>query len=244
MFLKMNLVFCDKAASHSISEFYDKVDRQLTLIINKQIMTFSGQESLLASLGERARENALRVFISGLHRPLCDILFSARPKDLPTALVTAQELETNHRRNDFARIFAAGSFAKTSKQKQNPIPITNKNNNVVPMEVDSSRMFNANQFSNRNIPQDNPGVRHTANNIHSSFANPIQNPNSGAIPKRSREQAISNKSRFYKQQRINHMPDVNDGECIYSDLSDNDESQSEASDIVDDISNSEINFLE
>lgn len=81
----------------TLTDFYDKVERQLTLIINKQIMTIIDQ-NLISALNNRARENALRVFISGLRCPLCDILFSARPNDLPSALVTAQELETNHKR--------------------------------------------------------------------------------------------------------------------------------------------------
>lgn len=50
----------------SISEFYETVDKQLTLIINKHIMANQGNDNLIMALTERARENALRVFISGL----------------------------------------------------------------------------------------------------------------------------------------------------------------------------------
>lgn len=95
-----------------ITEYFDKVDKQLTLIINKQIMSHSGNSQVINALNDRARENALRVFISGLRRPLCDILFSTRPKDLPTALAVAQELETSHKRYDFASTFAAGTSVK------------------------------------------------------------------------------------------------------------------------------------
>lgn len=218
--------------SSSITDFYDSVDKQLTLIINKQIMTFNGQDDLIAALSERARENALRVFISGLRRPLGDILFSAKPKDLPTALVTAQELETNHRRNDFARAYAAGSYANSSKYKvqvQQPPRI----NNPTPMEVDSSRVLNRNP---QNSSQQQQQFR---------FQNPIpqnfQNPNNtGAIPKRNRDNAFSNKTPFFKQQRINHMPVAEEFPIEKSDFEDD---ESPVSDVEDDFSSNEINFL-
>lgn len=244
----------------TILEFYDQVDQQLTLIVNKQIMTFHGQDDLVAALNERARENALRVFISGLRRPLCDILFSARPKDLPSALVTAQELESNNKRNDFARIFAAGNFSKPSKPSSVPKTFPSyavNQNRPIPMDVDSSRMNHQANFS-QNFPQfKNSGIRTNRNNYNNNFQHqpqpyqnfnasvpfPQQYPNfnTGAIPKRTREQPDSQKSPFYKQQRINHMP--HDSNPNVSEESDSDD-RSQASDIIDDISNNEINFLE
>lgn len=220
----------------SIMDFYDAVDKQLTLITNKQIMTFSGQDDLIAALTERARENALRIFISGLRRPICDILFSAKPKDLPTALVTAQELETNHRRNDFARAYAAGSYVNSTKNKTPPQQFS-KLNQVTPMEVDSSRFHNRNQKN----PQ-NPIFQQTnafQNRIPSNFRSPN---NTGAIPKRNRESTSSNRNPFFKQQRINHMPateDIPNENEINSDSED----ESHVSDFEDDLSNNEINFL-
>jgi len=41
------------------------------------------------------REDALRIFISGLKRNLTDVLFAAKPKDMPSALALAQEVESN-----------------------------------------------------------------------------------------------------------------------------------------------------
>jgi len=35
---------------------------------------------------------------SGLKRSLTDVLFSAKPKDMPSALALAQEVESNHER--------------------------------------------------------------------------------------------------------------------------------------------------
>lgn len=238
----------------TITEFYDEVDKQLTLIINKQIMTYHGQDDLVATLNERARENALRVFISGLRRPLCDILFSARPADLPSALVTAQELEVNRRRNDFARAFAAGNIIRTSKPKSHLLNIPNQNR-PVPMDVDSSRVAQRPNFARNFVSQgQNNKNRQNYNNFQNScpqqnfqnlnagshFPQQYPNPNTGAIPKRSREISNSNQTPFYKQQRINHMPDSN---LTASDGSDTEDCQSQVSDVIDDISNNEINFL-
>lgn len=139
----------------AISEFYDLVDEHLTLIINKNKMTYSSNEEVAIALNERARDNALRVFISGLRRPLSNILFSARPADLPTALATAQELEADHKRQQFARIFAAGDSARSSQyqvRKLGGLPATHpsyrpkrekdlgpkdgESTNPIPMDVD------------------------------------------------------------------------------------------------------------
>lgn len=212
---RLDLTYADKRPLHvlenelsilrqnnsSITDFYDSVDKQLTLIINKQIMANSGNDELIAALNERARNNALRVFISGLRRPLCDILFSAKPKDLPNALVTAQEVETNHRRNDFARTFAVGNFIKTTNKPSGSNQVAN--NKPVPMDVDSSRI-------NRNA-NFGPTNNKTFNQNNSPFLNPYQkinNQNTSAIPKRQfpKENSGSNRSPFHKQQRINHMP--------------------------------------
>lgn len=102
----------------SISDFYNLVDQHLTLIINKNKMSYPNNDDIANALNERARDNALRVFISGLKRPLSDILFSARSTDLPTALATAQELESDQRRQEFARIFAMGDKARVPRSQQ------------------------------------------------------------------------------------------------------------------------------
>lgn len=149
----------------SISDFYNLVDQHLTLIINKNKMSYPSNDDIANALNERARDNALRVFISGLKRPLSDILFSARSTDLPTALATAQELESDQRRQEFARIFAMGDNARVPRSQQStttPPQISHpayktknankqnfsKNDNrmqtsqAVPMDVDpSSSMF-------------------------------------------------------------------------------------------------------
>jgi len=72
-------------------------------------------------LCDKFRDDALRVFISGLRRSLSDVLFSAKPKDMPTALALAQEVESNHERYTFATSFAKSledRDRKTSPKEQ------------------------------------------------------------------------------------------------------------------------------
>lgn len=232
----------------NINEFYDKVDKQLTLIINKHIMSFHGQDELVAALSERARENALRVFISGLRRPLCDILFSAQPRDLPSALATAQELEINHRRSDFARAFATGNFtSRISRPK--PFPINE--NKPIPMDVDKSQVIHRSMNPSHNIPFHRNRYQQKDNHMSNNFPqrnpqnyntnNQYPNANTGAIPKRSRDISNSMQLPVHKHQRINHMPESNSNASNFSDSEDN---QSEISDVIDVVSDDQLNFLE
>lgn len=188
----------------TISEFYDAVDKQLTLIINKQIMSHSGNDQLIAAFSDNARENALRVFISGLRRPLCDILFSARPKDLPSALATAQELETNHKRQLFAKAFATGNSMKDTKpQIQNKVfqfPKPFHNNTQSPMDIDPTLVLSNHRSNgfNRARFQQNVGVAGPSN---------FHQPNLSSNPKRLRD--ASSRAHINKIQRVNYMADAN-----------------------------------
>jgi len=103
----------------SINQFYDDVERKLTSIINKVIMSHEGDASLIASLNQKYRQDALRVFISGLKKPLCTTLFSCKPPDMPSALALAQELETNQNRYHFAEVYNNGLGRAVSYQPQN-----------------------------------------------------------------------------------------------------------------------------
>ena len=68
-------------------------------------MSDAGDQVLIESLSRKYRDNTLRVFISGLRRPISEILFSVKPVDLPTTLALAQELETNNSRYHFATTY-------------------------------------------------------------------------------------------------------------------------------------------
>lgn len=89
----------------SVLKFFDEVEKKLTLLTNKTVMTYD--RNLAFTINEKYRSDALRVFISGLKKPLCDILFASRPKDLPSALALAQEVESNHARYVFPTTFAS-----------------------------------------------------------------------------------------------------------------------------------------
>jgi len=80
----------------TLLQYYDEVEKKLTLLINKTTMTYDN--TVAASMNEKYRADALRVFISGTKKSLSDVLFSARPSDLPSALTLAQEVEANHER--------------------------------------------------------------------------------------------------------------------------------------------------
>ncbi|CAD7000978.1 unnamed protein product, partial [Ceratitis capitata] len=79
--------------------------------------------------------------------PLRDVLFSAKPEDLPSALAVAQELETSHKRYEFAEAFALGNAGKPYRPRpyqQNYQSTENKNQNInkpIPMEVDNGSSF-------------------------------------------------------------------------------------------------------
>ena len=77
----------------TLLEFYDEVENKLTLLTNKTTMSY---ESVVANcMNEKYRMDALRVFISGIKKDLSNVLFSARPSDLPSALALAQEVWSN-----------------------------------------------------------------------------------------------------------------------------------------------------
>jgi len=147
----------------TLIEYYDEVARKLTLLISKTIMKFHA--NLAASLNKKYRMDALRIFISGSKKQLSDILFSARPKDLPSAWALAQEVEANHERFHFANNYAkcledraqrnehrqqkeqtmdssqqgkSPYYNRPRAQNNAPVP---KHDSPQPMDVDSSSRF-------------------------------------------------------------------------------------------------------
>lgn len=63
-------------------------------------MSYSNNEDVANALNEH---DALRIFILGLRLPLSHIIFSARPANLPTALATTQELESDRNARNFQK---------------------------------------------------------------------------------------------------------------------------------------------
>ena len=120
-----------RQGTKSVFEFYDQVEQKLNLLTNKTAMTY--EPNIVQIVNEKYRADALRTFISGLKKPLCDILFSSRPSNLPTALALAQEVEANHERYIFAASFANRSdisnkpinFNEDRNIKKGQIPLIN-----------------------------------------------------------------------------------------------------------------------
>ena len=210
----------------SLTEFHDRVDKQLTLIVNKIIMSHSGEDKLIEHLTNDARADALRVFVSGLNKPLCDTLYSARPKDLTSALNDAKDILNNQARNRFAEIYATGNAARNQQG--------------------SVKYYREKINTNFNKPEPMEGDPSTAKNISTKFpGNDFRRL--GAIPKRTRavvqESFSSNRSPIKKNQRLFHVAQSDKADESENELapSDNDNHEN-VSDFYDN-SNDELNFL-
>jgi len=129
----------------SIMDYYGTVNRKLTLLINKTIMTYGRKKPITAEMNEEHRKTALRVFITGLNGQISDTIFSMNPPDLPNAMVIVQELESNNIRAHFANSFSttqrknsepnSGGIAQTHfnhkpRQQNNNYNDQQKNNNL------------------------------------------------------------------------------------------------------------------
>lgn len=69
-----------RQGSLSILDYCNSVDQKLTLLINKTMMTYGTNTTVTKELNKKNRNNALRVFITGLNQPLSNILFSLPSK--------------------------------------------------------------------------------------------------------------------------------------------------------------------
>jgi len=90
--------------------YYDEVERKLTLVTNKIVMSHSADTATI--LNKEVRDDALQAFIAGLKRPLKALVLPAQPKDLPSALALAREAENSIERSAFA-----ASYAKAVEDK-------------------------------------------------------------------------------------------------------------------------------
>ncbi|KAH8324744.1 hypothetical protein KR074_000732 [Drosophila pseudoananassae] len=90
--------------------YYDEVERKLTLVTNKIVMSHNTDTA--AILNKEVRDDALHAFIAGLKRTLKTLVLPAQPKDLPSALALAREAENSIERSAFA-----ASYAKAIEEK-------------------------------------------------------------------------------------------------------------------------------
>lgn len=66
-----------RQGNQSLTSYYDEVERKLTLLTNKTIMSYATE--IAAPINEKYRADAMRVFVSGLKKSLSDVLFAAQP---------------------------------------------------------------------------------------------------------------------------------------------------------------------
>lgn len=195
----------------TLLQYYDEVEKKLTLLTNKSTMTYDSTISI--SMNEKYRMDALRVFISGTKKDLSNVLFSARPADLPSALALAQEVESNRERYLFASNYAK-SRDDRDRQRVEPQSVPgntsnknphftkryrNNNSTVEPMDVDeSARYRQSTRF--KSDGKDSPQGQY---NFKLGPTETYQNQSNGQTVKRPN----SGTGRYTgpKFQRINHL---------------------------------------
>ncbi|KAH8332277.1 hypothetical protein KR074_008542 [Drosophila pseudoananassae] len=101
--------------------YYDEVERKLTLVTNKIVMSHNTDTA--AILNKEVRDDALHAFIAGLKRTLKTLVLPAQPKDLPSALALAREAEKSIERSAFA-----ASYAKAIEEKSHFYEGNRRNN--------------------------------------------------------------------------------------------------------------------
>ncbi|KAH8405581.1 hypothetical protein KR215_003225, partial [Drosophila sulfurigaster] len=108
-----------------LMEYYDEVERKLTLVTNKIVMTHDEQAATI--LNNEVRSDALHAFMSGLKKSLKVFVLPAQPKDLTSALALAREAE-----NSLERSMFAASYAKTIADRSHPNEISKQGNRQQP----------------------------------------------------------------------------------------------------------------
>jgi hypothetical protein len=214
----------------NVSTYFEKIEKHLTLITNKVLMDYNGNVQAISMLNQKYRDDALRVFISGLNKPLGDILFSSRPTDLPSALALAQELEMNQQRYRFANAFA--NYTEQDRVRNTDhSPINLPQFKRVPYNPTGGIFNNArypqqlavNLFNPNRMPaikpqpmEVDPSTARFRTNFQTEnrpqgsnvFPTPNLNPNFTSAQKRFRSSDRSRNFTPQKQQRINNIEEV------------------------------------
>lgn len=108
-----------------LMDYYDEVEKKLTLVTNKIVMTHDEQAATI--LNTEIRSDALHAFMAGLKRSLKSYVIPAQPKDLPSALALAREAESSIERSAFAASYAKaiedkGHTGESNRQGRNAQP--------------------------------------------------------------------------------------------------------------------------
>lgn len=129
-------------------------------------MTYGDKANVITEMNNRNRDNALRIFITGLNGSLSEILFSLKPENLPNALAKAQELEANNQR----AYFAYNYFTRSQQNNNN----NNKNQQKKP---DNPNNYNHNNNLRLNQVNQNPNNNQQAiRNVFAPDQNTVQPP--------------------------------------------------------------------
>lgn len=199
----------------SVLDYYNIVNKKLTLLINKTIMTHGSNSAITKELNAKNRQSALRVFITGLQAPLSDILFSLSPSDLPNALAKAQELEANNIRAKFAYNFNKNKKQSEQSNENNlryPKKEKQHENKEEPMDVDPSSSIYKHQTKFNNNSNDTYKKNHYSsnknpNNKNKNYNNNNWRNNSNEYPAKHPHPTDSNVNSQPQQkaQRINNI---------------------------------------
>lgn len=204
-----------RQGSQSIMTYYNEVNKKLTDLTNKTIMSYGTGSNITKELNNRNRQYALRVFMTGLNAPLADILFSISPNSLPDALAKAQELEANRVRANFALHFNKPMINNYINRGNNILRFPNRNNRDYrpnenanrllntkpePMELGSSN-FKFRQERQQNF-KNNFQQNRTFNNFHNT--RPFNNYQNGLKRQSDNSGQISHQP-HQKFQRVNNL---------------------------------------
>lgn len=136
-----------------LMDYYDEVEKKLTLVTNKIVMTHDEQAATI--LNSEVRDDALHAFMSGLQRPLKAFVLPAQPKDLSSALALAREAEYSIERSIFTASYAnaiedRGQPNENNKQGNRQPATPNRGQEKNPHYVGKQPLYKTQQGNNIN----------------------------------------------------------------------------------------------
>lgn len=214
-----------KQHSRSLQEFYDAINQSLNMVLTKITMTYkepAEQKSLIAE----TQQKAIRTFITGLNSTLIrTTLYGNMPDSLSKAFAVAQTIQFD---NQHLQLEFKSSEQKTPKRFNDQRPNSNPNFRYQVQQQQpnptSKPNFNA-------TPPNRPPQKATPMEIDSSgqFVQKPQHFSNGFQQmKRQREPSFqyTNKAspsfqHVNKNQRINHVDEVDDLYSVYENSMEN-----------------------
>lgn len=247
---RLDFTYSDKTPVHVIQQdlstlrqgdqpllkYYDEIERKLTLLTNKTLMTHDAASA--AVLNDKYRNDALHTFISGLKKSLKWAVFPAQPRDLQTALALAQEAESSNERSIFAANFARHIEEKAQKSGNQRSQGSRQNSQ---QESDAPTIFRKNphyQKGNGQKPNTSGSARQRYyQKPQESTSEPMEVDTSSRFRQPTQATNFKGGHSAKSRQSLNHMPQ--DQKTEYEE-----QAESEANAAEDDLSEVEsCNFL-